>query len=261
MIQLASQREDLILRPFRSTARAGIAFTPASLGTSVINWYSADSLALADGAAVSSWTDLSSFGRHAVQATGANQPVFKTNIMNGKPVIRFDGSNDILVASTAYPAAVSYFIVVKFASLANAYTSLYDSSQNSGTTHGSTTFLIKSSGRSALYANYSSGQQAYDGTGAGLYTLATPYIFAGVFQTNGLTSWTNGTLDKDITFTGTLLQNVTGANISIGAASFFSSRVLNGDMAEFILCDRVLTTAERASMHNYLSVKYGIIVA
>jgi hypothetical protein len=41
-----------------------------------VAFYDANTLDLAEGAAVSSWTDLSGNGRHAVQATGANQPTF-----------------------------------------------------------------------------------------------------------------------------------------------------------------------------------------
>lgn len=38
---------------------------------------------------VSTWADKSGNGYNAAQATGINQPVYKTNIQNSKPVIRF----------------------------------------------------------------------------------------------------------------------------------------------------------------------------
>lgn len=55
-------------------------------------WFKADALALADAAAVDSWTDSSGLGRHAVQASGPLQPVYRTNIVNGQPAIEFGGT-------------------------------------------------------------------------------------------------------------------------------------------------------------------------
>lgn len=75
----------------------GAAWTPLDLTPTM--WLRADDLALADGTAVSSWTDLSGNGLHATQGTGPNQPLLKTGIVNGHQVVRFDGSNDYLATS------------------------------------------------------------------------------------------------------------------------------------------------------------------
>ena len=73
-----------------------------------------------DGSAVDTWTDLSSNSRNATQATAANRPVYKTSIQGGNPVVRFDGSNDILETSSfANPSQISAIKVAK----ADAWTS------------------------------------------------------------------------------------------------------------------------------------------
>ena len=74
-------------------------------------WYAADSLAgigaalPADGTAVAQWNDISGNGRHLLQGTGANQPLFKINVAGLNailPAVRFDGVNDFMtVAGTA----------------------------------------------------------------------------------------------------------------------------------------------------------------
>ena len=51
---------------------------------------------LSDGATVASWPDKSGNGYNATQETGANKPLYKTNVLNGKPVLRFDGTDDYL---------------------------------------------------------------------------------------------------------------------------------------------------------------------
>jgi hypothetical protein len=61
----------------------------------------ADAQALNDDDAVSTWTDSSGNGNDATQGTGSAKPTFKTNILNGEPVIRFDGG-DRLAFATEY---------------------------------------------------------------------------------------------------------------------------------------------------------------
>lgn len=58
-------------------------------------WYKADALALADNAAVNSFTDSSGNSRHAIPGgASATAPTYKTGIINGLPAIRFNGTNN-----------------------------------------------------------------------------------------------------------------------------------------------------------------------
>jgi hypothetical protein len=57
---------------------------------------------LSDGSAVSSWSDLSANGRNVSQATVANQPIYKTAIQGGNPVVRFDGTNDEMETAATF---------------------------------------------------------------------------------------------------------------------------------------------------------------
>jgi hypothetical protein len=67
-----------------------------------------------DGSAVDTWTDLSSNSRNATQATSGSRPVYKTAIQGGNPVVRFDGSDDVLsTAAFANPTEVSAVMVAK----------------------------------------------------------------------------------------------------------------------------------------------------
>lgn len=52
-----------------------------------------------DGDVVGAWADQSGNGYDVLQATTAKKPTLKLSIQNGLPVIRFDGSDDILVHS------------------------------------------------------------------------------------------------------------------------------------------------------------------
>lgn len=63
-------------------------------------WLKADGLALANNAAVSSFTDFSGLSRHYVQATGGLQPLFKTLQQNSLPGVVFDGTDDFVSGNT-----------------------------------------------------------------------------------------------------------------------------------------------------------------
>jgi len=59
-------------------------------------WLEADTLTyLADGDQPATWPDISGNNNDFTQGTLANTPVFKTNILNGRPAFLFDGVNDL----------------------------------------------------------------------------------------------------------------------------------------------------------------------
>jgi len=66
---------------------------------------------LSDNSAVTSFTDQSGNGRHLTAAS--SKPVYKTNIVNGKPVIRWDGTKNPLSNATSLVVRCGW-IVAKF---------------------------------------------------------------------------------------------------------------------------------------------------
>ena len=65
-------------------------------------WLKADQITgLVDGDPVTTWSDQSGNGYDGTQATVAHKPTYKTAILNGLPVVRFDGSDDHLEVNNA----------------------------------------------------------------------------------------------------------------------------------------------------------------
>ena len=61
----------------------------------------------AGGQSVGMWKVAPANATNFVQATAVNQPTYQTNVINGKPAVRFDGSNDqLLFSATANPQNV-----------------------------------------------------------------------------------------------------------------------------------------------------------
>lgn len=74
---------------------------PLNLGAET--WLRADSLALADGDAVDSWADAASMGL-VFRSSGTARPTFQTSEVNGRSVLRFDGSDDYMQTTVPTPS-------------------------------------------------------------------------------------------------------------------------------------------------------------
>ena len=82
--------------------------------TGLALWLDASKLTgLSDGATVTTWTDMSGLGNNAT--TSAGTPIYKTGILNGQPVVRFDGSSSKMTLadlSSSFPTAACIFAVI-----------------------------------------------------------------------------------------------------------------------------------------------------
>ncbi len=201
-------------------------------------WFKGDWLDLNDGDTVSTWYDASGNNNNATAASAGNRPTYRTNIVNGKPVLRYDGTSDVLGLSSTLTTVRQIFVVMKWSTQVIDYVPLL--------------------GGSATYD--------FHGTPGSSYVVWSSYSSACV---TGGSGWNNGTaltattLPKDrSSFQLIELQtscNTTVANISNDRGA--AARSIHGDIAEVILYNRTLTTAERQKVERYLRDKYALTVA
>jgi len=262
------------------THRCGVLVLAILLGLSTLSMQaamqaelllSADSLALGDGAAVSSWTDSSGFGRNANQGSGSEQPTFKAGILNGLPVIHFTGAggneptakNDLIVDfASDVSQPLTFFIVARI-----------DGNNALGATPGDTwgkntdvifDTAIHSDPNRITAGLYGGGALSPFGIYAGPGSLPTGTV-AGValgwqiyeLHFNGASStvYTNGATY----FTGTVdTHGIYAANDLRIGASEDGTQPFNGDIAEFRVYSGTPTSAERTAIGKALSSKYGM---
>ncbi len=206
----------------------------------MVLWLRADDLVLNDGDAVSAWTDASAAGNSAAQSNGSYRPIYKTGFKNGKPVVRFDGSDDHMTFGGINVNGLtgSLFMVYNHGG-STAYASILGSSfdGNYGNYHGHENSSIVSAtyGRPAVQ----NGNTAINGTGVAITTVARP------LQLSILRSVSTGTLYGSITHL---------------AADNFSphSRCMSGNIAEVLLYTTILSVSDRNQVERYLSLKYDI---
>lgn len=197
---------------------------------------------LSDGDPVSSWTDSSGNGHTATQ-TGTARPTFKSNIVNGKPVVRFLASSLTSLNVTSPPSGVSpwtVFVVSKVAASALLITIGEPvTARPVGPLFSDTDGNFYTANRSS----YSAASNAFTGAF---------HVFSVESNGTGIPlNWVDGTS-----------QSVSGgASAGAGNWTQIGSNASNGDIAEIILYNADLGSTDRANIEKYLGTKYGITVA
>jgi hypothetical protein len=201
-----------------------------------------------DGATVARWEDQSGSGYNVLQSTSANRPILKTAIKNNKNVIRFDGSNDALI-SASIPSnnllTVSVFSVV--------------SPTNFGGGNAGRIFE-RGSGGFSNFMNFSSAIAFFFGnvdirggsTTLSAFNLITSTAIIG-------TGTANTRINRLLAVSGNMgtSPNLANTTYQIGNRTA-GDRGFNGDIAEIIIYDNLLTSLQIDQVETYLYNKWGL---
>ena len=222
----------------------------------------ADASTISIATGVSEWRDKSGNNRHFAQSTTIRQPAYNRNGINGLGSISYDATNDSLsraVESWAFLYPITAFIVFRAAAFNNAYNSLFEFYTAAGPSNAGWSDLIKSNGRSAIYAaNTAATQPNYDGTGVATYVTNQTYIFTGIHQNNSLVGLQNGNTDGSNAGSYTLRTNLGTSPFYIGSSPLFA-RHTNWQIGEVIITNNAaLSTADRLKIEGYLAWKWGV---
>jgi len=212
---------------FEGTAEGILTYT-----TGLKIWLKADALSLNNNDPVDSWTDSSGNG-YNFTSSGSARPTYATNVINGKPSVVFDGSNDILSLATSVKLRTVFIL--------------------SNETRGNSTF-----------SNY---------YGLLTHPTSAPYILGfsgGATLWNGATvTWFwNKDAAKEASFDYAPLatikmfcaefnQDYVGA-WQIGQDRNIGGRFWKGNIIEVIRYDTILDATNITTVLNYLKTKYGI---
>jgi len=231
---------------------------------------------LADSTPVALWADKSGQGNDAAQATADLQPVVKTGVLSGKPVLRFDGANDRLVSGTTSTyrflhdgSGATFFIVWQVRSTTEndlqwAIDTGGGSSSIAGMSYGAenrgadTDRLWFHVGNGGLAGNILTSEFAqYDGVHPDQTWLMGSYTFEEGMPGDDVWYGTNGATVVSQEPQGAALDGPSARALGIGATSA-NAFPLNGDIAEIIFFDKVLNSNELNYVGAYLEVKYGL---
>lgn len=215
-------------------------------------WWEADLLTgLVDGSAIDSWYDYSGHARH-LAATGTARPLYKTGIINGKPVVRADGVDDILVPAGSIPMSAlysptDYTYICVLRSIVN--------NTNAGAAYDNDAAWADSSGWIGLHLKSAGTIHAYD-------DAASP----SVAKTDGtalLVAVRHGSGTVGISKNGGAeTTGAQGTSTLTGQFRMFggqgSANLWNGDVAALLMWNRRLTDTELAEAVGAYRTKYGL---
>lgn len=222
--------------PFAFWKSSLVVFNPAALGAMKL-WLKADAGITLNGSTVSKWDDYSGNSNHAVMATAVYQPAFVANGINGKPSLRFDAAMPsymdltYLIGNNAVDSFTVFVVMKRRVNTDQGYL---------GYNGGGTYFLQQSS---AWWVHNN--------------TKAAP-------MTNGVwylrTNLVNNTAPL-VTYisNSTSLGTVAGSSlIAINKIGFGHAWGLDGELAEIMVYQKILTAGEQITVNDYLNAKYAI---
>lgn len=215
---------------------------------------SADSLALTNGANVTSWTD-SQNGIVAGTVVGTG-PTFQTNVLGTKPSVRFGGAGSLNIAT---PGALQTAVD------SQTYTVMIVCKTLSGGGIGSfnTVFAASAGGNSFMFYSDTANAGRYDGTGApptSTYNGSSPFSMGNI--SNGAAAVSivleqqclNGT-SYYTTVTG-LAPGSGGNTFTLGARGTLFQ--WHGDLFEVLVWNVALTPAQYMQAEKWWRDKYAL---
>ena len=217
------------------------AFAPTDIAGCQLWLDASDATTISIGTGVSQWNDKSGQGNNATQEVGANQPSYQTAIQNGLNVVRFDGSNDVLNASSVTTGNnKTIFIAYKPISVTENERVVFDSV--------TTTQAIL----------YKDETQKYSTAFGTLFTSATNIASSPQFNTilhSGASSEIK--LNGSSIGTGNFGTNAFNG-FRLAAARGTAALHMEMDVYEVIIYNSVLSGADQTSVETYLSTKWAI---
>lgn len=223
----------------------------------LVLWLDAEVGITVMGAGVSAWLDQSGEGNNAAQTTDADRPAFNATGIGSKPSLTFDSSNtedmDIADANSLdLTGDFTMYCVCKPASFANT------TILNKGSTDYRWRLTVEASeGNQDLLTNPGSIALTSDEE----QILANEEVILEISHKAGggtaLCKFTKSGVSMGFDFpTGATIDTST-AQIFLGSAA--GSNYFNGEVAQVLQYDRLITTGERNLVGNYLADRYGLI--
>jgi hypothetical protein len=232
-------------QPSWTVRRIPLFLPPPTAISGCVMWLDAEfsEFQLDESNGVVQWKGIGS-GPTAAQATPASRPLYVTNVMNGKPAVRFDGSNDSLtLGNLGYLAPTGATIVMKVRVLDTNY-NIFSTLNNSA-------------------CRWNDGGRNAD---LGVFTTAVQNNMAlGLMPNNGTFTFAvraSAAYGLEIRQNSVRLDyKSTGFTYTSGDAYFLgnapgATAPMNGDIHSFAFFNRVLSDKELRTVEEYFAWRY-----
>ncbi len=222
-------------------------------------WLRADQQLTDSSGIVSRWLNAVDTGIKFVQPVTSQRPIVVNTVLNGKPVLRFDGVNDFLSAGDTLDVGTmgrTIFVV---------------GGKTSGTSVGaffSKTLSAAAISRIALFATGSTLTFLYNDNTSRNINVSPPPARMNIFAADINRTTQQGKLFANGSQIGTTLSGIqtsfdfnSTTRLLLGAYNNATdngeTNLLNGDIAEIIFYNRALADTERVQIEQYLRFRYA----
>ena len=229
---------------------------PASIAGLVL-WLKADAIGgLANTDPVVTWEDSSSANNDADQGTAGNRPTYRTNVINGKPVVRFDGTDDYLQVDPELNTAegdLTVIAVIRPTSVGGIETFYSEGSSTDDLQLRVARINGATPKAEAAHLNTAGDNITTIGTTTILDNTA--YLVTAKWTATTQVIYLAGTQEDSDAFGSapTVDRTAIGCLLRAAAGDFFG-----GDIAELIVYDSALSDANRGTVETYLTTKYAL---
>jgi hypothetical protein len=233
---------------------------PGGVGNTTSNliWVKADEIpSLVNDDLVTSWPDFSGNSNNLDQPSASFQPIFKTSVLNGRPVVRFNkAANRLRKTSFTSPTSAVTAIYV------NSTTDNNDGIISYASAGDANDLLLFDSDNIDLWIDGSATGSGINANDGAFHIINTSWQ-----SSDGSTElWKDGNQSYTATFrTGSLIT--TGGSIAIANeqdaidGNYEAIQAHDGDFAEVILFNTYLNEAQHIIVANYLAAKYGLTIS
>lgn len=243
-----------------------IPFTPSDV-SGMRGWWKADAITAADLDVLAAWNDSGSLARNMSERAAGKGGVYRTNQLNGKPGVTFNGTDQGMKTAkvdwAGSSASYTIYAVIKSSAVQSAYANAFGADYSNGATPAWPAYE-QSTGDTANGPYWAAWDSDNDSYGGSLDIKSTPTSNTSVLITlkkNALVSQSaelNGT-EVD---TGAVTNPMSLGNTTFGMGHVPTfGRYWSGTIFEIIAYNEAVSAPNDTSIKAYLATKYGLTIA
>lgn len=238
----------------RRKAFRSVGFSPLDVAGCQL-WLKADAITgLANDDPVSTWADLSGLGHDAAQ-TLTQRPIYKTGILNGLPVVRFQGTNDCMkgvLSVTATTCTVFATMAINSSSNSGARVLSLGLANTNDYTGVNYVMALARSGTTTTMFSYRNGAKSGVTISYGTFAVLTSK-----YDGTNHTMYKDGVAGTPVSSTGTFVVSdyKIGSSLNEADTSWF-----NGDLLELLVYSTSLSTGNQQAVEDYMGGRGAITI-
>tara|TARA_B100000508_G_scaffold141062_1_gene145770 strand:- start:1173 stop:3464 length:2292 start_codon:yes stop_codon:yes gene_type:complete len=223
---------------------------------SMVLWLDANQGVSTSGTAVTQWSDQSGYTNHCTPPASSNRPTYNSSGTNSHPIITFDGSNDYLTASddNSLDLTTWSIIVVGIVNTHKNYNAFVVKGTDANENYE---FLTNypSTGNFHYPVKFTDASRSTDSESGETFSNSVYGVYQLDYDQSNFEMHING--DHTETDSETKTPQTNSNSLYIGDEQSTSGRNINASLAEVIIFDSPINTAQRYIIHNAMAAKYG----